>query len=141
MPTTDLGLANTYTALDDLPAADVIALADTLEWVAAGAASVDAAGTGDLTLTASQYNALHLDLTGVLTGNRNVILAAKKRRWVVTNSTTGAFSVTVKTASGTGVVVPQGYRAVVIGDGASILLLLLVKITPTAFTQTYSTAD
>jgi len=39
----------------------------------------------------------------------------------VFNNTTGAFTVAVKTAAGTGVVVPPGQRAVVYCDGTNVL--------------------
>lgn len=63
--------------------------------------------TGNVTLTVLQAALPYIALSGTLTGNRNVILPVNTgQQWVVSNACTGAFTVTVKTASGTGVVVP-----------------------------------
>jgi hypothetical protein len=63
-------------------------------------------------------------LTGTLTANVNVILPAQEgQQWIVSNNTSGAFTVTVKTASGTGVTVPQTGAAAptsIYSDGTNI---------------------
>lgn len=59
--------------------------------------------------------------SGVLTGNRALILPTKPRQFIVTNNCTGAFTLTVKTAAGTGVVVPQGGSLHLYCDGTNIL--------------------
>jgi hypothetical protein len=72
-----------------------------------GATSVALAGS-NVTLSALQAALPYIALSGTLTGNLNVIFPVNTGQdWVVSNSCTGAFTVTVKTASGTGVVVPQ----------------------------------
>ena len=72
-----------------------------------GATSVALSGT-DVTLTALQSALPLIVLSGALSGNVNVIFPANiAQQWIVSNSTTNAFTVTAKTASGTGVVVPQ----------------------------------
>jgi hypothetical protein len=43
------------------------------------------------------------------------------RSYYITNSTTGAFTLTVKTAAGTGVVVTQGTRTVLYCDGTNVV--------------------
>lgn len=80
-----------------------------IDLAAGGTYNANVAGSSDVTPTAT--NALNLShiLTGILTGNINYILpAASGRMILVNNSTTGSFTVTVKTSGGTGVVVPQG---------------------------------
>ena len=47
-------------------------------------------------------------LSGVLVANQQIVLPNQNRRWLIVNTTTGAFTTTVKTASGSGVTVPQG---------------------------------
>jgi hypothetical protein len=89
----------------------------------AGFVSIDAAGTGDLTLTntiAGQVHNAVLIFTGTLTGNRTVIVPTAERRLSVRNSTSGAFSLTVKTAGGTGIVIPQGTWADLVCDGTDV---------------------
>lgn len=76
--------------------------------------------SGDVTLTAAQARARYLTTTGVLTGNRNVILP-NNGEWIVFCNNTGAFTTTFKTAAGTGIVVAQGKRAIVYGDGVNIV--------------------
>ncbi len=59
--------------------------------------------------------------SGVLTGNRALILPTKPRQFIVTNNCTGAFTLTVKTAAGTGVVVPQTGTVHLYCDGTNIV--------------------
>jgi hypothetical protein len=63
-----------------------------------------------------------LRLVGVLPANRTVTLPAEDgRRWLVHNGTTGAFTVTLETAAGAGVVVAQGKSAFLQADGVDII--------------------
>jgi hypothetical protein len=63
--------------------------------------------SADVTLTALQAALPYVALTGTLTANLNVIFPVNTgQSWIVANGCSGAFTVTVKTASGTGVVVP-----------------------------------
>ncbi|MCA7902847.1 hypothetical protein LGM39_26100 [Burkholderia cepacia] len=73
----------------------------------------------NVTLTPAQAMKSRIVLTGALTGNVQIILPAWTREWTIVNNTTGAFSITAKTASGTGVVIPAGPTRVV-GDGTNI---------------------
>ncbi len=59
--------------------------------------------------------------TGLLTASVNLILPTVSRRWTINNTNTGAFTLTVKTVSGTGIVVPQGTVMQLYCDGANIL--------------------
>lgn len=76
--------------------------------------------TADVTLTAAENRSLYLNCTGTLTGNRNVIIAARRGFWLVYNNTAGAFSLTFKTAAGSGVAVQQGKRAILYCDGTNV---------------------
>lgn len=95
-----------------------------------GLASVSIAGNGTATLTAAQYGAAIIVLTGALTGNKTVVLPTAAGIWQIDNNTTGAFTVTVKTANGTGVVVTQGANSCVFCDGTNILLQQTDFISP-----------
>ena len=72
-----------------------------------GASTVALAGS-NVTLTALQAALPYIALTGTLSANVNVIFPANTGQdWIVANVTAGAFTVTCKTASGTGIVIPQ----------------------------------
>ena len=88
----------------------------------AGAVSISLAGSGDYTLTTAnaatdQARKCFITLTGTLTGNRNVIVPSSSKIYFIRNNTSGAFSVTFKTAGGSGAVVPQGYVLAIACDG------------------------
>jgi hypothetical protein len=77
----------------------------------------------NVTLSAPQAAKATLTLAGTLTGNIQIILPPWTSRWLVQNATTGAFTVTCKTAAGTGVIVPQGVTTMIYGDGTNIDLV------------------
>lgn len=86
-----------------------------------GVLTKSVAGTGSVTLTAVEAGNAILVLNGILTGNRDVIVpTSPTRSWIVRNDTTGASTLTVKTAAGTGVVVTQGTTAFVWTDGTNV---------------------
>lgn len=90
----------------------------------AGRVAVDCAGGANVTLTQAQWGYAIVRLTGLLTANINVIFptqATGRNRWLVVNDTTGAFTVTCKTAAGSGVVVTQGKARDLVGDGTNIV--------------------
>ena len=67
-----------------------------------------------------QARCRYLTTTGVLTGNRNVIVPNDWEGTVFCNNT-GAFTTTFKTSGGSGVVVAQGKRAILIADGTNVV--------------------
>lgn len=78
----------------------------------AGATTINVAGSGDYTLSTANGaddESRHsiLLLTGLLTGNRNVIVPSSPKNYVVINQTTGAFTLTLKQAAGSGVVITR----------------------------------
>jgi len=85
-----------------------------------GLVSVSIAGSGSITLTAAQYGAAILTLTGVLTGNKTVILPNSSGVWTAVNATSGKFTVTLKTAAGSGVAVTQGKASEIYCDGTNV---------------------
>lgn len=109
---------------------------DLIEQAIAGIQSVVLASS-DVTLTATngqldQARNMILNCTGTLSTNVNVIVPAKAKVYVVLNDTSGAYTVTVKTAAGTGVVVPQGTMQVVMCDGTDCHLTTVSEALNTA---------
>lgn len=76
--------------------------------------------TVDVTLSAAQARAGIITLTGVLTGNRSLIVP-NDGVWAINNTTTGAFEVLVKTSAGTGINVAQGGSARVVANGTNVV--------------------
>jgi hypothetical protein len=83
--------------------------------------TIDVAGTGNYTLSGNELNRIAYNFTGVLTGNRSIIVPSTVQQYWVTNSTTGSFTLTVKTSGGVGVVVAAGSRGIFYSDGADVL--------------------
>jgi hypothetical protein len=107
---------NNTTDPDSGTAANWVSLA------AYGIAAVAGLTNLNVTLTPAQYSKTIITLAGTLTGNVQIILPTSLRSWTIINNCTGAFSVTVKTASGSGVVVPgSGGIQEVYGDGTNIV--------------------
>lgn len=77
--------------------------------------------SANVTLTPLQYGKPIIVITGTLTANLNLIFPAIVNEWTVVNNCTGAFTVTAKTAAGTGIAVASGGKIrIVWGDGANI---------------------
>jgi hypothetical protein len=76
--------------------------------------------TADVTLKGHEHCARYLTTTGVLTGNRNVIVPTDWEGLVYCNNT-GAFTTTFKTSGGSGVVVAQTKRAHLMADGTNVV--------------------
>ncbi len=79
------------------------------------------AGNTNVTLTSTQYANNIMDFTGVLTGNINIIFPNTVKNYFITNSTTGLFSITCKTALGTGIAIPQNSSTIATCDGTNII--------------------
>lgn len=73
----------------------------------------------NVTLTPLQYGKPVIIISGTLTANLNLIFpTGMVGEWTVINNTTGGFSITCKTASGTGVIVNSAQ--LLVGDGTNI---------------------
>lgn len=72
----------------------------------------------NVTLSPLQYGKPIIVITGTLTANLNLIFPAIVNEWTVINNTTGPYTITCKTAAGTGLVVNTA--ALIVGDGANI---------------------
>lgn len=82
---------------------------------------ISVAGTGTYTLTGSELNRIVYKFTGALTGNRTVIVPATVQQYWIDNSTTGSYTLTVRTSAGTGVAVNQGSRGIYYCNGTDVV--------------------
>ena len=82
--------------------------------------SVSVAGASNVTLTAVQSANNIINLTGAITANIAVIVPTASGQWTFSNNTTGAFTVTVKTSAGAGIVVTQSAAMVLYCDGTNV---------------------
>jgi len=104
---------------------------------------------GTVTLTDVEVSNAVLSFSGTLTSNLIIVVPVTNRRlWSAINATTGNFTLTVKTASGTGVTVAQGKRNLIYTDGTNVqdgfndfenIALTGAPTTPTAAVATNST--
>ncbi len=93
-------------------------------WVslaAYGIGTVSGLTNTNVTLTPVQFSKRIIIATGTLTGNVQLIFPTYKSDWIFINNTTGAYTVTCKTAAGTGAIVSQGASALLYGDGTNIV--------------------
>lgn len=78
-------------------------------------------GGSNVTLTTTEWNNRTFEFTGTLTANISVIVpTGSTRLFAVYNNTSGAFTLTVRTSSGTGVVVNQGFRTLLWNDATDV---------------------
>ena len=76
---------------------------------------------GSLTLSAAQGSYIIQEYSGTLTSNQEVILPPTVQLYSLQNSTSGAFTLTFKTAGiGSTVIVGQGQTAFVVCDGTNV---------------------
>jgi hypothetical protein len=97
---------------------------------------------GIVNLVPSQWKRGLIVLSGALTSNLTVNMPATIQQWLISNACTGAFTVTVKTAGGTGVVIPAGGPSSptgVYGDGTNIYLSTSPLTVPIAVPATPNT--
>ena len=84
--------------------------------------------SADVTLTQLQSGYPVIVVSGAKTAARNLIFPAIVGEWIVQNNTTGAFTLTAKTASGTGVTLTQGESTYIYGDGTNIYFADSAKV-------------
>jgi hypothetical protein len=82
---------------------------------------INIAGSGTYTLTGSELNRIAYRFTGTLTGTRTVVVPATVQQYWIDNQTTGAYTLNVIAAGGTGVVVTQGARGIYYCDGTDLI--------------------
>jgi hypothetical protein len=104
-----------------------------IEQAITGYGTITVSDAGDTTLTAldglpDQSRNMYLNLTGAITGVRNVVAPSTNgglpvtKMYIVKNGTTGGQSVVIKTSAvgSTGVTVPNGATLVVWSDGTNV---------------------
>lgn len=74
--------------------------------------------SANVTLTPLQYGKPIIVIAGTLTTNLNLIFPTLVNEWLVINNTTGPYTITCKTAAGTGLVVNTA--TLIVGDGTNI---------------------
>jgi hypothetical protein len=85
--------------------------------------SINASGSGNLTLSTGQLGFTAYVFTGTLTGNRDIIVPSSVQQYWVTNNTTGSFNLGIRTAgqASPGVLIAQNSRAIFYSDGTNVV--------------------
>lgn len=91
--------------------------------------SIALPASGTYTLSTAEQNRISYKFTGTLSGNISVIVPPTVQQYWVDNSTSGAFSMTVKTSAGSGYAVPQNSRAILYCDGTDVVNAATAGIT------------
>lgn len=84
--------------------------------------TIDVSGLGNYILAGAELNRVAYEFTGALTGNRVVIVPNTIQQYWVTNSTTGSFSLTIKTATATGVTITQTTSSILYCNGNQVVV-------------------
>jgi len=84
---------------------------------------IDISGTGDYTLSVSELNKTAYIFTGTLTGDRDVIVPTTIQQYWVSNQTSGAYTLGIRTAgqASPGVTVANAARAILYCDGTDVV--------------------
>lgn len=72
------------------------------------------------TLSGAELNRIAYNFSGVLTANMEIIVPDTIQQYWVANTTTGSYTLTVKTSGGSGVAVAQGARSILYCDGVDV---------------------
>lgn len=82
-----------------------------------GRLALNVAGNADVTLTSTQERNAYILMTGVLTGSISLVFTATNGGfYLLDNRSTGSFTITAKPSGGTGVIIPQGGKCLVMVD-------------------------
>lgn len=84
---------------------------------------IDVSGTGNYTLSIAELNKTAYIFTGTLTGNRDIIVPNTTQQYWVSNQTSGAYTLGLRTAGqpSPGVTVSQSARAILYCDGTDVV--------------------
>ena len=95
--------------------------------------------SGTITLAEADYQNLTIRFTGTISANLIYqVPVGVGGQWMLTNGTTGAFTLTFRTAAaGTSVVIPSGYNVTAYSDGTNVFYETAF-ISPTLLTPTTS---
>ena len=78
-------------------------------------------GSGDFILSGANLDRISYRFTGALTGNRRIIVPNTTQQYWADNQTSGAFTLEVVTAAGSGITVPQGQSVITYCDGTDVI--------------------
>ena len=96
-------------------------------------------GSSDVLLTDSESRFAVIELNGTLGGNISVkTFNDSSRPYIVFNNTSGSYTLTFSTSTGTGVAIPQGQKAIVYSDGTNIVSAVSTDSFSTSKTITMS---
>jgi hypothetical protein len=73
------------------------------------------------TLTTQQHISSIMEFTGTLTADRNIVIPVKPKQYTVFNNTTGGFNLQFIGATGTGILVAPGKRAIIYADNTNVV--------------------
>ena len=93
-----------------------------LELAVARRLSVSTTG-GTTTLTSAQNRYPILVISGALSSNAVIEVKAQEKNWIFINNTTGAYTVQVKTPSGSGKIIPRRRATKLYCDGTDVALV------------------
>lgn len=82
---------------------------------------VKAMANANQTLTAAEARNDIFECTGALTALRNLVVPLGAKQWTVFANVTGGFGVQVIGATGTGITIADGKRAIVYADGTNVV--------------------
>jgi hypothetical protein len=82
--------------------------------------TVNYASDANKTLTQAEARADILLVTGTIGAARNLVLPLTPKIWAIHNGTTGGYSIVAIGATGTGVTITNGSRAIVYSDGTNV---------------------
>ncbi|HDR9163592.1 TPA: hypothetical protein QDB28_003996, partial [Burkholderia vietnamiensis] len=96
-----------------------------------GRYALNVAGNSNVTLSATQAGYAFIEFVGTLTGNIVVTVPGSASLWTMKNSTSGAYTLTVVSATtgGSQFVLPQGGAQEVISDGQNVYSLGYLPLT------------
>jgi hypothetical protein len=96
-----------------------------------------------ITLTATQASYVLQNFTGTLSQNTNVVVPQTVQFYVITNSTTGSFTLTFKTSVGGGstVTIPTGTTYAVVCDGTNMVAVSASTNSSNSITLSAGTAS
>lgn len=85
--------------------------------------SINIAGSGNYTLSGAELNRIAYQFTGLLTGNRDIIVPSTTQQYWVTNDTTGAFTLGVRTSTqaSPGITVDTGKSSIMYCNGTDVV--------------------
>ena len=91
-------------------------------WVATAFEGLQSIAMSSTSVTMTTLQAAYpiITITGTLTANSTLIVPSQVNEWIFSNQTSGAYTLTVKTAAGTGVVITAGSSQYTWSDGTNV---------------------